>query len=81
MKKILFILSFFVFIFASSSILNGMESSEEGESTVGSIISYKTEGNKVVFFCENEIDVQLELVGQGMIKIWFDSDGFVRANE
>jgi alpha-glucosidase len=81
MKKILFILSFFVLISASFSTLYGVESGEDGESIVGSCLSYKVEANKVVFHCENEIDVQLELVGQGMIKIWFDSDGFVRSNE
>ncbi len=44
-------------------------------------LSYKVQKNKVVFSCENDIKVQLEQVGDGLLKVWYDIDGFQRGNE
>ncbi|MCF8367130.1 MAG: DUF4968 domain-containing protein, partial [Bacteroidales bacterium] len=46
----------------------------------GDCISYTLQDNKVVFICENSIKVQLELIDQGIIKIWIDQDDFNRSN-
>ncbi len=47
----------------------------------GTCHSYKIQGNKVIFDCEHNIQVQIEDVGSGILKIWYDTDGFKRNNE
>jgi len=47
----------------------------------GYCISYEVQGNKVIFTCENDVQVQLEQVSSGILKIWYDQDGFKRNNE
>ncbi|MCU4165888.1 glycoside hydrolase family 31 protein [Carboxylicivirga caseinilyticus] len=46
----------------------------------GNCSGYQLNGNRVVFNCEN-INVQLEQISSGIIKIWYDTDGFKRNNE
>ncbi len=47
----------------------------------GACYSYKTQGNKVIFNCENNICVEVENIGSGILKIWYDTDDFKRNNE
>ncbi len=47
----------------------------------GNCHGYKLDGNKVVFNCENSINVQLEQITSGILKIGYDTDGFKRNNE
>ncbi len=47
----------------------------------GACHSYKAQGNKVIFNCENNIQVEVENIGSGILKIWYDTDGFHRNNE
>jgi len=47
----------------------------------GQCISYEVQGNKAIFSCENNIKVQLEQLSSGILKIWYDQDGFKRNNE
>ncbi|WP_319590202.1 glycoside hydrolase family 31 protein [uncultured Draconibacterium sp.] len=47
----------------------------------GTCHSYKTNGNKVVFFCDNNIQVEILKIESGILKIWYDTDGFKRDNK
>ncbi len=47
----------------------------------GACHSYQTQGNKVIFNCENNIQVEVENISSGILRIWFDTDGFKRNNE
>ena len=47
----------------------------------GSCLSYETHGNKVVFTCENNVQVEVEQITSGILKIWYDQDNFQRNNE
>ena len=55
--------------------------SVQGSTLVGNCLSYETKGNKAIFNCENNIKVQLEQISSGIIKIWYDRDGFKRNNK
>jgi len=48
--------------------------------TPGNCFSYTLQDNKVDFLCENNINVQLELIDQGIVKIWIDTNHFQRTN-
>ena len=45
------------------------------------IISSKNEGNKVVFTCSDKLQIQIEQISPGILKFWYDQDGFKRTNE
>ena len=45
------------------------------------IISSKNEGNKVVFNCSDKLQIQIEQISPGILKFWYDQDGFKRNNE
>ncbi|HKJ42126.1 MAG TPA: glycoside hydrolase family 31 protein, partial [Sunxiuqinia sp.] len=47
----------------------------------GNCLSYEVQGNKAIFTCENNIQVQLQLMGDGILKIWYDRDGFMQNNK
>ncbi|HPG73780.1 MAG TPA: DUF4968 domain-containing protein, partial [Bacteroidales bacterium] len=47
----------------------------------GACHSYQRQGNKVIFNCENNIQVEVENISSGILRIWFDTDGFTRNNE
>ncbi len=49
--------------------------------TPGNCTSASAQGNKAVFTCQNNIQVQLEFINPGILKIWYDQDGFRRNNE
>lgn len=60
----------------------GMIIQVQAEKTkTGACLSYTTQGNKVIFRCQNNVEVELEDIGAGMLKVWYDSDGFRRNNE
>ena len=75
MKKQLYrLLNLFLFL--------GMIIQVQAEKTkTGACLSYTTQGNKVIFRCQNNVEVELEDIGAGMLKVWYDSDGFRRNNE
>lgn len=47
----------------------------------GNCLSYKAEGNQVVFECENNIRVQLKLCSATVVKLWYEHGDFSRNNE
>jgi len=49
--------------------------------TPGNCLNYQVEGNKVIFSCENDVKVRLSLVDEGIIRVWYDRDDFIRNNE
>jgi len=44
-------------------------------------LSYEIQGNKVIFSCDSNIQVLLETICPGILKIWYDQDHFKRNNE
>ncbi len=46
----------------------------------GECSSSEVNGNRVVFHCENQIDVQFDLIDEGIFRIWYDQDSFSRNN-
>ncbi len=47
----------------------------------GNCTGYQLDGNRVVFNCENNVNVQVEQINSGILKIWYDIDHFKRNNE
>jgi len=70
------IITFFLFTALISSVASG-----QGKFQPGNCISFESDGNKAIFNCENNIKVQLEQFSSGIIKIWYDRDGFKRNNK
>jgi len=64
-------------------LLVGMTFTLSAQSAVipGKCLSSEVQGNKAIFTCENNIQVQLEQVDSGILKIWYDQDNFKRNNE
>ncbi len=73
MKYLAFICSFFALlsVFADA----------HARSIPGSCKSMEVLGNKAVFICEDSIRVQMEQVGEGILKIWYDCGDFFPDNE
>ncbi|MFO7668328.1 MAG: glycoside hydrolase family 31 protein [Bacteroidales bacterium] len=73
MKYLLFVCSFFAFfpVLAETHV----------RSVPGVCKSFEVVGNKVIFICEDSIKVQLEQVGEGILKIWYDQEDFISDNE
>lgn len=63
-----------IFLFATVASAQDFEKA-------GSCFSYETHGNKVVFTCENNVQVEVEQITSGILKIWYDQDDFERNNE
>ncbi len=74
MHKSLIPLIFFAVMILSKA--NAQDKSQPGQ-----CISFELQGNKAIFFCENNIKVQLEQIESGILKIWYDLDDFKRENE
>jgi len=80
MKYLLFICSFFTFFsgFAEKALAgNGNHNSKI---VIGNCLSFNVVGNKVVFLCEDSIKVQLEQLGPGILKIWYDREDLIPHN-
>ncbi|HEY3369378.1 MAG TPA: TIM-barrel domain-containing protein [Prolixibacteraceae bacterium] len=63
------------------SILFTAQSYAQVKLQMGNCLSFETKGNKAVFNCQNNIQVQVEQISSGILKIWYDSDNFNRNNE
>ncbi len=70
MKNLRFIVVLFAFFQALQGSVFGAEDPEKAVLPAGKCSSFTLEGNKVVFHCENNVMVQLEQLGQGILKIW-----------
>ncbi|MCW3789276.1 glycoside hydrolase family 31 protein [Plebeiibacterium sediminum] len=68
---------FHLFIFLFSGALNIYAQSY----TPGNCLGYRVEDNLVIFNCQNNVDVQIEQINSGILKIWYDTDSFIRNNE
>lgn len=64
-----------IFIFMSFTVF------AQNNINTGNCTGYRLNGNKVVFNCENNVSVQMEQISSGILKIWYDTDGFKRDNE
>ncbi len=64
-----------MFIFMSFTVF------AQNNINTGNCTGYRLNGNKVVFNCENNVSVQMEQISSGILKIWYDTDGFKRDNE
>jgi len=47
----------------------------------GNCSSYALHGNLVVFTCDNQVQVQLKQISQGIFKLWFSTNQFKSADE
>lgn len=68
-------LAFFVFF----HFANGQET--ENRIAAGNYQRHTVQDNKVTFTCENNVKVQLAIVNEGILKLWYDRDDFSRNNE
>ncbi|MCK9207300.1 MAG: glycoside hydrolase family 31 protein [Salinivirgaceae bacterium] len=48
--------------------------------TPGNYVSHQVTGNKVVFVCQNKVQVQLEQISPEIFKIWYDTNNFIQNN-
>jgi len=71
----------FIILFISFAVLILSKATAQEKDQPGACISYEVQGNKAIFTCENNINVQLEQISSGILKIWYDQDGFTRNNE
>ncbi len=74
-KSKTYILNFFIILF--SGVLNTYSQ----RLIPGNCSGYLLNGNKVIFNCENNVNVQIEQINSGILKIWYDTDSFKRNNE
>ena len=74
-KSKTYILNFFIILF--SGVLNTYSQ----RLIPGNCSGYLLNGNKVIFNCENNVNVQIEQINSGILKIWYDTNSFKRNNE
>lgn len=70
-----YVITLFFFITLIFSGVSGQVNNKPGH-----CISFETDGNKAIFNCENGIKAQVEQISSGILKIWYDCDGFIRNN-
>lgn len=81
MKYLLFIFSFFVILTGFAEKASAMNESHKSKTVIGNCVSFSVVDNKIIFICEDSIKVQLEQLGDGILKIWYDRDDFIPHNE
>jgi len=81
MKLFLFICSFFAFFTGIAESAIALDGDFNSRVKIGNCLGYSVVENAIVFVCEDSIKVQLEQLGDGLLKIWYDREDFISHKE